>query len=51
MQKWRQWETVPEADWEQAVERESVIRTSAEEERLTKERLEQGIQVEPQLRD
>jgi putative transposase len=40
MQKWRQWETVTEIDWGVAVEREAVIRSLADEEKLTKEQLE-----------
>ena len=43
MQKWRQWETAPDADWDTAVEREPLIRTLAEEERLTKEQLQQAM--------
>ena len=35
MQGWRQWETASKAEWGAAVERESVIRSLAEEERLT----------------
>jgi len=43
MQKWRQWETASEADWGAAVERESVIRSIAEEERLTHEQLQEAM--------
>lgn len=43
MQKWRQWETAPDADWDTAVEREPLIRTLAEEERLTKEQLQEAM--------
>jgi len=35
MQKWRPWETANEVQWGVAVERESVIRPLAEEEKLT----------------
>jgi putative transposase len=38
-EKWRQWEAASKADWGTAVERESVIRALAEEERLTSHRL------------
>src|SRR6516225_11768323 len=39
MQKWRPWETANEVEWGLAVERESVIRPLAEEEKLTNVRL------------
>lgn len=41
--KWRQWETAPDADWETAVEREPLIRTLAQEERLTEEQLQEAM--------
>ena len=43
MEKWRPWETASDADWETAVEREALIRTLAEDERLTKERLQEAM--------
>jgi hypothetical protein len=43
MQKWRQWETADEADWRLAVRREAVIGPLAEQEKLTKEQLEQAM--------
>jgi putative transposase len=43
MQKWRQWETATEIDWGVAVQREAVIRSLAEEERLTKQQLEEAM--------
>src|SRR5215469_11825068 len=43
MQKWREWETASKADWGLALERESVVRSLAEESRLTKERVQQAM--------
>ena len=43
MQKWRPWETANEVEWGLAVERESVIRPLAEEERLTNGRLQEAM--------
>jgi putative transposase len=43
MQGWRQWETASKAEWGAAVERESVIRSLAEEERLTNEQLREAM--------
>src|SRR6516225_3910903 len=43
MQKWRPWETANEVEWRLALERESVIRPLAEEERLTNGRLQEAI--------
>jgi putative transposase len=46
MQKWREWEMASKADWETAVERESVIHALAGEDRLTNARLrEAGVQL------
>ena len=44
MQDWRPWETASKADWGLAVERESVIRPLAEEEKLTGEQFLQAMQ-------
>ena len=43
MQKWRQGETASKVDWGLAVERESVIRPRAEEEKLTNQRLQEAM--------
>lgn len=43
MSNWRQWETASDADWGLAVERESVIRPLAEEEKLTGELLQEAM--------
>ncbi len=43
MQKWRQWESASEVDWGLAVERESVIRSLAEEPRLSRQELEKAM--------
>ena len=43
MQKWRPWETANEVEWRLALERESVIRPLAEEERLTNGRLQEAM--------
>ena len=43
MQKWRPWETANEVEWGLAVERESVIRPLAEEEKLTNVRLPEAM--------
>jgi putative transposase len=43
MQKWREWETASEVDWGLALERESIIRPLAEEEKLSKDRLQEAM--------
>jgi len=43
MQKWRPWETANQVEWGLAVERESVIRPLAEEEKLTNVRLPEAM--------
>jgi len=43
MQKWRPWETANEVEWRLALERESVIRPLAEEQRLTNGRLQEAM--------
>ena len=43
MQKWRQGETASKVDWGLAVERESVTRPLAEEEKLTNVRLPEAM--------
>ena len=43
MQKWRPWQTANQVEWGLAVERESVIRPLAEEEKLTNIRLPEAM--------
>jgi putative transposase len=40
MQKWRQWQTASEGDWNAAIAREAVIRPLAEQSRLTQDAVE-----------
>jgi|SRR6516162_3906105 len=44
MQKWREWQTASDSDWNLALEQEAVIRFLAEQTRLTRASVDQAAQ-------